>query len=114
MVGPFKKAKGSLTHFLVTVNKFNNWVEAKPIMKLNGAMATKFLKEIIFRYGYPYNVITDNGSNFAQGDMADFCREKGIRLSVSLVMHPQSNKQAERANQMVLHGIKPRLQVPLE
>jgi transposase InsO family protein len=89
-------------------------VEAKPITKCDGATATKFLKEIIFRYGYPHSIITDNGSNFFVGDMAKFCREKGIRLDISSVAHPQSNGQAERANQMVLHGIKPRLQVPLE
>ena len=34
--------------------------------------------------------------------------------SSDLVAHPQSNGQAERMNQSLLHGIKPRLQVPLE
>ena len=40
--------------------------------------------------------------------------EKGIRLGLASVAHPQSNGQAERMNQMVLAGIKPQLQVPLE
>jgi hypothetical protein len=114
IVGPFKKAKGSLTHLLVAVDKFTKWVEAKPIAKLDGATTTKFQKEIIFRYGYPHGIITDNRSNFSMGNMAEFCREKGIRLDDSSVAHPQPNGQAEHANQMVLHEIKPRLQVPLE
>jgi hypothetical protein len=63
-------------------------VEVKPIDKLDGATSPKFLKEIIFRYGYPHSIITYNGSNFSVGDMAEFCREKGIRLDVSLVAHP--------------------------
>jgi hypothetical protein len=29
-------------------------------------------------------------------------------------MHPESNEQVERANQSILHGIKRRLEVPLE
>jgi hypothetical protein len=95
MVGPFKKAKGSLTHLLVAVDKCTKWVEAKPIAKLVGATATKFLKEIIFRYGYPHSIITNNGSNFAVGNMAEFCREKDIRLDVSSFVHPQSNGQAK-------------------
>jgi hypothetical protein len=33
---------------------------------------------------------------------------------VALVAHPELNGQAECANQSVLHGLKPRLQVPLE
>ena len=36
MVGPFKTARGGLTHLLVTVDKFTKWIEAKPIKKLNG------------------------------------------------------------------------------
>ncbi|XP_051212846.1 uncharacterized protein [Lolium perenne] len=46
--------------------------------------------------------------------MADFCEENGIRLDLASVAHPESNGQAERANQSILHGIKPRLEVPLE
>jgi hypothetical protein len=114
MVGPFKRAKGSYTHLLVAVDKFTKWVEAKPISKLDSHTTTKFLKEIIFRYRYPHNIIIDNDSNFSVGDMAAFCEEKGIRLDVSSVAHPQSNGQAERANQAVLHRIKPQLHVPLE
>jgi hypothetical protein len=46
--------------------------------------------------------------------MANFCEEKGIRLDLASVAHPESNGQAERANQSILHGIKPRLEVPIE
>ena len=31
MVGPFKTARGGLTHLLVAVDKFTKWIEAKPI-----------------------------------------------------------------------------------
>ena len=79
-----------------------------------GATAKKFLQEIIYRFGYPHSIITDNGTNFAEGVMADFCHQKGIRLDLASVAHPQSNGQVERMNQSLLHGIKPRLQVPLE
>ena len=47
-------------------------------------------------------------------EMKAFCKQKGIRLDLASVAHPQSNGQAERMNQIVLAGIKPRLQVPLE
>ena len=55
----------------------------------------------------------DNGTNFAEGAFARFCREKRIRLDLASVAHPQSNGQVERANGMVLSGIKPRLIEPL-
>ena len=46
--------------------------------------------------------------------MKEFCQREHIRLDVSSVAHPQSNGQAERANQEILRGIEPRLMVPLQ
>ena len=46
--------------------------------------------------------------------MEEFCQHEHIRLDVSSVALPQSNGQAERANQEILKGIKPRLMVPLQ
>jgi transposase InsO family protein len=74
----------------------------------------KFLKDIILRYGYPHSIITDNGTNFAVGEFAQFCEDKNIRLDIASVAHPQTNGQVERTNAMVLSGIKPRLIEPLE
>jgi len=54
MVGPFKKAPSGFTHLLVAVDKFTKWVEAKPIKKCDGKTSTKFLREMIYRYGYPH------------------------------------------------------------
>ena len=62
-----------MTHLLVTVVKFTKWVEVEPIKKLDGKTATKFLQKIIFRFGYPRTIITDNGTNFAEGKMKGFC-----------------------------------------
>ena len=73
-----------------------------------------FLRKLIYRYGYPHNIIMDNSTNFAKGAMAEFCEEHNIRLDLASVAHPGSNGQAERANQSVLHGLKPRFQVRLE
>ena len=34
MMGPFKTARGGLTHLLVAIDKYTKWVEAKPIKNL--------------------------------------------------------------------------------
>jgi hypothetical protein len=114
MVGPFKTAPRGLTHLLVAVDKFTKWIEAKPIKKLNGSSNIKFFNEIITRYGVPHSIITDNGTNFTKGVFAEYCGQKGIRLDLASVAHPQSNGQVEKANGLILAGIKPRLVEPLE
>jgi len=113
MVGEFKPARGNMTHILVMVDKFTKWIEVKPIRKLDGHSAVTFLKEIILRYGYPHSIISDNGTNFAVGEFARFCMDKGIRLDIASVAHPESNGQVERSNALVLAGIKARLIEPL-
>jgi hypothetical protein len=114
MVGPFKIALGGLTHLLVVVDKFTKWIEAKPIKKLDGLSTIKFFNEIITRYGVPHSIITDNGTNFAKGVFTEYCGQKGIRLDLASVAHPQSNGQVEKANGLILADIKPRLVEPLE
>jgi hypothetical protein len=103
-----------LTHLLVAVYKFTKWIKAKPIKKLDGSSTIKFFNEIIVRYGVPHSIITDNGTNFTKGGFAEFCSQKGIRLDLAAVAHPQSNGQVEKANGLILAGIKPRLVEPLE
>ena len=74
MVGPFKPARGNMTHILVMVDKFTKWIEVKPIRKCDGRTAVSFLKDIILRYGHPHSIITDNGTNFSEGAFARFRR----------------------------------------
>ena len=114
MVGPFKTARGGLTHLLVAMDKFTKWIEAKPIKKLNGPTAMTFISDITIRYGIPHSIITDNGMNFAKGALARFCATQGIRLDLASAAHPQSNGQVEQANGLILSGMKPRLIEPLE
>jgi hypothetical protein len=113
MMGPLKTAPSGFTHLLVVVNKFTKWVEAKPIIKLDGKTALKFVKDIVVRFGIPHNIITDNGSNLSQGEVEEYCHHNGILLDLAFVAHPQCNGQVERTNGLILLGIKPRLEAPL-
>jgi hypothetical protein len=62
LVGPFKKAKGGFTHIFVTVDKFTKWIEVNPATSIIVAMAVEFIREIMYRFGMPNNIITDNGT----------------------------------------------------
>ena len=114
MVGPFKTGRSGFTRLLVAVDKFTKWIEAKPIKNLDSRTAISFIRELIFRYGVPHSIITDNGSNFDSDEFRMFCASQGTQVDYASVAHPQSNGQAERANGLIHQGLKPRLMRDLE
>jgi transposase InsO family protein len=107
MIWPLRAGRSGFTYLLVAVDKFTKWIEAKPIKKLDSRTAIKFLKELIFRYGVPHSIIIHNGSNFDSEEFRNFCATQGTRVDYTSVAHPQSNGQAERANDLILRGLKP-------
>nr|AAX95490.1 Integrase core domain, putative [Oryza sativa Japonica Group]ABA93045.1 retrotransposon protein, putative, Ty3-gypsy subclass [Oryza sativa Japonica Group] len=109
MVGPFKKAISGYTHVFVAVDKFSKWIEAKPVVTITTDKARDFFINIVHRFGVPNRIITDNGTQFTGGVFKDFCEDFGIKICYAPVAHPMSNGQVERANGMVLQGIKARV-----
>ena len=77
MVGPLRTGSSGFTHVLVAVDKFTKWIEAKPIKNLEASTAVSFIRELIFRYGVPHSIITDNGSNFDSDEFRTFCASQG-------------------------------------
>ncbi|XP_073358119.1 uncharacterized protein [Aegilops tauschii subsp. strangulata] len=55
-----------------------------------------------------------NGSNFDSEEFREYCASQGTRVDYASVTHPQSNGQVERANGLILQGLKPRLMRDLE
>src|SRR4051812_1803620 len=115
MVGPLKKSsKGGRTHLLVAVGKLTKWIEAVPITSSTSLTVVNFIKSIIFRFSVPHNIITYNGTNFTAAEFQNFCQELGIKVNYVSIVHPQSNDQVEKTNDLVCGGIKKRLLAPLE
>jgi transposase InsO family protein len=68
-----------------------------------------FFTDIIHRFGVPNSIITDNGSQFTGRKFLEFCDKHHIRVDWAAIAHPQTNGQVERANSMILQGLKPRI-----
>jgi transposase InsO family protein len=103
-----KSARG-LHHLLVAIDKFSKWVEVRPITNLRAEHAITFFTDIVYRFGVPNSIITDNGSQFTGRKFLEFCDKFHICVDWVAVAHPQTNGQVERANGMILQGLKPRI-----
>jgi transposase InsO family protein len=106
IVGPLRKAPGGYTHLLVAIDKFSKWVEVRPITNLRAEQAVTFFTDIVYRFGVPNFIITDNGSQFTGRKFLELCDKFHIRVDWAAVAHPQTNGQVERANGMILQGLK--------
>nr|CAE01888.2 OSJNBa0035O13.7 [Oryza sativa Japonica Group] len=109
ILGPFPRGQGGYRFLFVAINKFTKWIEAVPTGEIKADNAIKFVRGIFCRYGLPHRIITDNGSQFISADFQDYCIGLGVKICFASVSHPQSNGQAERANGIVLQGIKTRV-----
>jgi transposase InsO family protein len=104
-----RKASGGYTHLLVAIDKFSKWVEVRPITTLKAEHVVTFFTDIVYRFRVPNSIITDNGSQFTGRKFLEFCDKFHIRVDWADVAHPQTNSQVERANGMILQGLKPRI-----
>jgi transposase InsO family protein len=109
IVGPLRKALEGYTHLLVAIDKFSKWVEVRPITNLRAEQAVTFFTDIVYRFGVPNSIITDNGSQFRGRKFLEFFDKFHIRVDWVAVAHPQTDGQVERANGMILQGLKPRI-----
>jgi hypothetical protein len=109
LVVPLKRTTDGFTHLLVAVDKFSKWIKARPITSIRSEQAVLFFTNIIHRFGVPNCIITDNGTQFTGKRFLDFCGNHHIRVLWLAVAHPKTNGQVERANGMVLQGLKPRI-----
>jgi transposase InsO family protein len=109
LVGPLQKAPGGFSHLLVAVDKFSKWIEVRPLTSIRSEQAVAFFTNIIHRFGVPNSIITDNGTQFTGKKFLDFCEDHHIRVDWAAMAHPMTNGQVERANGMILQGLKPRI-----
>jgi IS30 family transposase len=109
LVGPLQKAPGGYMHMLVAIDKFSKWIEVRPLNSIRSEQTVAFFTNIIHRFGVLNSIITDNGTQFTGRKFLDFYEDHHIRVDWAVVAHPMTNGQVERANGMILQGLKPRI-----
>jgi transposase InsO family protein len=80
--------------------------QSSAIVNVRSEEAVSLFTDIIYRFGIPNMIITDNGTQFTGKKFLNFCDDNNIRVDWSAVAHPKTNGQVERANDMILQGLK--------
>ena len=73
---------------------------------IKSEQAVLFFLDIVHRFGVPNSIIMNNDTQFTGKKFFQFCNEYHIHVDWAAVAHPHTNGQVERANGMVLQGLK--------
>jgi hypothetical protein len=95
---------------LLATNYFTKWVEAIPLKKVTSENMVEFVKNhIIYRFGIPQTITTDQGTQFTSLEFRDFAESMGIKLLNSSPYYAQANGQAEASNKIMIKIIQKKI-----
>jgi hypothetical protein len=58
------RAPGGFRYLFVKIDTFTKWMEVVPVLNITQEAGVKFPHSIIYRFGVPRRVLTDNGMQF--------------------------------------------------
>jgi hypothetical protein len=95
---------------LLATDYFTKWVEAIPLKKVTSENMIEFVKEhIIYRFGIPQTITTDQGTQFTSSEFRDFAESMGVKLLNSSPYYAQANGQAEASNKIMIKIIQKKI-----
>ncbi len=107
ITGPFPVSLNGNKYILVVTDYFTKWVEIYAIPDQTAyTCAEKILNEFICRYGCPYDLHSDQGTNYTSKLFTELCKLLEIRKTKSSPYRPQGNGQVERFNRTLISMIK--------
>ena len=89
------------------IDYFSKWVEAVAYKRVQAREVVEFIKfNILYRYGVPFQITSDNGTPFKNEQMEKICRQQRIKHVFSSPYHPQGNGRAEAFNKSIIRILK--------
>ena len=96
---------------LVSTDYFTKWVEAIPLKKVASTNMIDFVKEhIVYRFGIPQTITTNQGTMFTSGEFDEFAISKGNKVLNSSPYYAQANGQAKASNKGIIKIIKRKIE----
>ena len=79
IVGKLPATSGDVVYMLVLTYYFTKWVEIGAFQQVGDIEVRNFVwKNVICRFEVPWEIVTDNGSQFISYDFKNLCDKYGI------------------------------------
>ncbi|KAL2235347.1 UNVERIFIED_CONTAM: Retrovirus-related Pol polyprotein from transposon, partial [Sesamum indicum] len=94
IVGPFPPAQAQKKFIILAVEYFSKWVEAEAVAMIMEKETINFIRNnIICSFGTSRILISDNGTQFQEKKITEWCKELKIKQHFIAVANPQANGQ---------------------
>ena len=99
IMGPLPVTKSNNKYIVVVADYFTKWTEAFALPNQEAyTVADCLVTNVILRFGAPYHLHSDQGTNFESKLFQEMCKILGINKTRTTAYHPQSDGLVERFN----------------
>ena len=103
IVGPLPKTTRGNKYILVLRDYFTKWPEAFPLQNQEAVTIARILvSEVFARFGVPYILHSDQGTNFDSKLIKELCILLEIKKTRTTAYHPQCDGLVERFNRTLI------------
>ena len=92
--------------YLVVVDAMSKWIEVLAVASMTAFTLINRLSDLFSRWGFPRQIVTDNGTQFVSSEFKNFTMTNGIEHVFTAPYHPASNGLAENAVRTLKRVIK--------
>jgi transposase InsO family protein len=100
-IGPLSKTKNGNRYLLTAINLGTDWTIAQAIPTKSSDAVVNMLQYIIYTYGKPISVLTDNREEFLSYQVQNILQCFSIQHHHTTPYHPQTNRCLEKFNDIL-------------
>ncbi|VDI17251.1 Hypothetical predicted protein [Mytilus galloprovincialis] len=106
-MGPLPKTKNGHENILMIVDQFTKWTECIPLPSQTAEVTARAaINEFFSRFGYPFEIFSDQGRNFESSLFKAVCNLLQIHKARTTPYRPSSNGQVERQNRSLMDAVR--------
>ncbi|KAK3084013.1 hypothetical protein FSP39_006719 [Pinctada imbricata] len=106
-LGPLPMTKNNNSFVLMMVDQFTKWVECVPLPNQTAEVTAQAAVDHFFsRFGIPFQIFTDRGSNFESTLFKQLCERMAIHKARTTAFRPSANDQVERYNSTLMDAVR--------
>lgn len=106
-LGPLPRTEGGNEYILMMIDNFTKWVEYISLPSQTAEVTARAaVNDLFSRFGYPYEIFTNQDRDFESELFLKICTILGIHKARTRPYRPSYNGQVERYNHILMDAVR--------